>query len=300
MYCIYKAVNKDDGKVYIGKTNNFEKRKQEHFLDKRTNSMFDRALRKHGDESFEWSVLEDCIPTLETANEREKYWIKQYNAYYRWDGSNGYNMTYGGDGGSQWNVRKIATYNLQGELQSVYDSITDCADALGIAGTSNISRVCNDNSKKCHELMFRYCEPGETPPSKIEAYHFDNRRKVRICQLDLSGNFIKAYDGIVDAEKDGYKHTGVLGCIKGRYRSSYGFQWCYESGLHKYLGKPIGAFKGTKVRQYTLDGCFIGEYNSCAEAARQNGWIYETYKQIHKALSTETHHCRGYVWLKSE
>lgn len=300
MYCIYKAVNKMNGKIYIGKTNNFEKRRREHFLDRRNNSLFDRALRKYGDESFEWSILEDCIPTLEAANEREKYWISQYNAYYRWPGSKGYNMTCGGDGGSMWNVRKIATYNLQGELLFIYDSITECVDSLGITGPSCISRVCNNNTKQCHGFMFRYCEPNENPPKKIEPYHFENGRKIKICQLDLNGNFVKTYNGIVEAEKEGYRHTGILGCIKGRYRSSYGFQWCYESDLYKYLGKSVDAFKGAKVRQYTNDGQLVGEYNSCAEAARQNGWEYETYKQIHRALNTETHHCHGYVWLKSE
>ena len=300
MYCIYKAVNKKNGKTYIGKTNNFEKRKREHFLDKRTNSIFDRALRKHGDELFEWSILENHIPTLKAANEREQYWIKQYNAYFRWDDSNGYNMTCGGEGGNCWNVRKVAVYNLQGEYQATYGSLTECADALNIGGTSDISNACNDNTKQRHGYMFRYCEPNETPPNKIEPYHFDNGRKVRICQLSLDGSLLRIYSGIVDAEKEGYRHTGILGCIKGRYRSSYGFQWCYEKDLQKHIGQKVEPIIGTKIQQYTLDGQLVGEYNSCAEAARQNGWEYKVYKNIHKALSTETHNCRGYVWLKSK
>lgn len=45
MHYIYKVTNKINGKIYIGQTNNFEKRKREHLLDKRTNHQaFKRTL----------------------------------------------------------------------------------------------------------------------------------------------------------------------------------------------------------------------------------------------------------------
>jgi len=54
-------------------------------------SKFYRAMRKYGEENFYIELLETVA--IESLNDREKYWIKQYDSYY-----NGYNSTFGGDG----------------------------------------------------------------------------------------------------------------------------------------------------------------------------------------------------------
>ena len=61
MHYIYKVTNKINGKIYIGQTNNFEKRKREHLLDKRTNHQaFKRALNKYGFDGFDWEIIDKC------------------------------------------------------------------------------------------------------------------------------------------------------------------------------------------------------------------------------------------------
>jgi len=63
----YRAINTLDGKFYIGSTQNFEKRKQEH-LTTAGGFRFQRALRKNP-EVFVWEVHEDSEeePLLEQA-----------------------------------------------------------------------------------------------------------------------------------------------------------------------------------------------------------------------------------------
>jgi group I intron endonuclease len=56
---IYEAYNKNNGKVYVGlTTSTLEKRKSSHIRSAKSgsNSYFHKAIRKHGEESFEWGV----------------------------------------------------------------------------------------------------------------------------------------------------------------------------------------------------------------------------------------------------
>jgi group I intron endonuclease len=92
---IYCARNKDNDKMYIGKTTKtLEIRKAGHY-DAAINSMsdthFHRALRSGVE--FEWMILETVSETNDI-NEREKFWMSKLDTYH-----NGYNMTIGGDGG---------------------------------------------------------------------------------------------------------------------------------------------------------------------------------------------------------
>ena len=58
MYTIYKATNKVNGKVYIGKTSaKLSVRKRQHTSDtysKNSKTVFHSAIRKHGINNFEW------------------------------------------------------------------------------------------------------------------------------------------------------------------------------------------------------------------------------------------------------
>ncbi len=91
MCIIYKATNKITGKSYIGQTtHSLLYRKKQHIRSRR-NTYFHCALRKYGEDVFEWSIVEDnCDPRL--LNELEIKYIKQYDTY-----NNGYNLTFGGD-----------------------------------------------------------------------------------------------------------------------------------------------------------------------------------------------------------
>lgn len=123
MGIIYKATNKQNGKVYIGKTSScLRKRINLHIhmaFTKQSTTYFHNALRKYGRENFTFDILEE---TTEDLNDRERYFI----AYL--DSTNihkGYNLTRGGDGGNTvsllspekaalWKQRQDANRNNQG------------------------------------------------------------------------------------------------------------------------------------------------------------------------------------------
>lgn len=91
---IYKATNTINGKSYIGQTTNLKKRKQKHkdCARKGIQTYFYNAIRKYGINNFKWEVLCECISRKEM-NEKEKYYIKKYDSFWK---NNGYNLTEGG------------------------------------------------------------------------------------------------------------------------------------------------------------------------------------------------------------
>ena len=94
---IYKITNLVNGKVYIGQTNDIERRWKEHERTfKNNDEVLYRAMRKHGFENFSFEILMLCEEDL--LDLMEIYYIKMYNSYIYAENSNGYNMTKGGEG----------------------------------------------------------------------------------------------------------------------------------------------------------------------------------------------------------
>ena len=95
MAYIYQATNKINGKKYIGQTtyDKLRKRITTHIWyakHKESNLPFSNAIRKYGKENFDWTILEECDPSVR--GEREIFWIEKVKPEY--------NSTKGGDGGT--------------------------------------------------------------------------------------------------------------------------------------------------------------------------------------------------------
>lgn len=62
---------------YIGQSINITKRRWEHQHAPSPYSKFDQALKKDGEEAFDFTILEQCSP--DQLDEKERYWISYYN-----------------------------------------------------------------------------------------------------------------------------------------------------------------------------------------------------------------------------
>lgn len=94
-YKIYKIYNVITKKYYIGITSqSIKARFAAHFSESKRldTNKFKRALRKYNINNWVLCLLEETT-TLNDANEKEKYYIKEYNTF-----ENGYNSTKGGCG----------------------------------------------------------------------------------------------------------------------------------------------------------------------------------------------------------
>lgn len=103
-FFIYQYLNLINQKLYIGQTNNIDRRIREHksnsFNPKSVNynNIIHKAIRKYGYENFEISILETFDGTYDQANEREQFWIKEKHSLIT---ENGYNILEGGNNSSR-------------------------------------------------------------------------------------------------------------------------------------------------------------------------------------------------------
>lgn len=95
-FCVYAHINKINGKCYIGYTNDVFSRWENNGYKYKSCPRFWSAIVHYGWDSFEHIILEDKL-SYDKALEKEKYYIKKYNAL---NFEYGYNLTEGGTGGN--------------------------------------------------------------------------------------------------------------------------------------------------------------------------------------------------------
>lgn len=112
---IYK-INFPNNKIYIGKSNNIKRRLKEHH-GKKTNTPCDNAVRKYfpNIKNIDFDILE--ITT--NYKERERYWVKFYDATNK---KIGYNLTNGGDGMST-GILNPASKFTENDLNEIFSLI---------------------------------------------------------------------------------------------------------------------------------------------------------------------------------
>ena len=83
MIGIYCIKNKINGKVYIGSSNNIERRFKRHKTELNTkrhsNKYLEKAYIKYGEENFEFIILELC--NEEELIQKEIFYISKYDSF---------------------------------------------------------------------------------------------------------------------------------------------------------------------------------------------------------------------------
>jgi group I intron endonuclease len=77
MIGIYKITKKENGKSYIGQSNDINRRFQEH--KNKVDIPVEIAIQKYGSDAFTFEIIEEC--ELKELDNREIYWIAYYNTY---------------------------------------------------------------------------------------------------------------------------------------------------------------------------------------------------------------------------
>ena len=96
---IYKITNNINGKMYIGQSNNIYRRWKEHkskYSWYTQNNILYKAFQKYGIDNFTFEIIHECDES--ELNDKEVYYIQQYNTFIKSENSNGYNITLGGNG----------------------------------------------------------------------------------------------------------------------------------------------------------------------------------------------------------
>jgi len=175
-FIVYKMLNLNNGKIYIGLTSDLSKRFTSHFQNARTNKrgyLISAAIKKHGLNKFSFEVIQEC-QTEQEMNDQEVYWIDYYKSN---DLLLGYNLTNGGNNFKfneetkikkrklAKNKKEVFVYDKLGNFLSKYDSAAECSRALGTNSTIIFKALKNGYLVK-NSLVVKYFYSEKIDPHK--------------------------------------------------------------------------------------------------------------------------------------
>lgn len=193
MSYIYLIKNIINNKVYVGKTSCFINRKNEHLkrlkAGKHVNTHLQSSYNKYGKDFFEFCILEECDNDI--IDSREKHWIIIYKST---SDNNGYNLTYGGDGGIATKEtkekqsrkqdsfkKKVYGFTKTGYLFKVWDSIKACCKELSV-NSCDIKRTITQKQYSCKGYILQNIKTFDKRLSPSE--------KAKLRLRKLNGTFI--------------------------------------------------------------------------------------------------------------
>ena len=282
---VYEITNLVNGKKYIGKRSCKCPIEEDKYMG--SGILISKAIKKYGKENFRKDILEICN-SEEMAFEREKYWIKHYNAVVCREF---YNIKDGGEG----NTREDALRNL---AKLTPEQIIERSRKLSIANKGENNSMYGVKGK-------------DNPVSKA------------IVMMDLEGNIVKEFDCIREAndyfDKDRAFSFISKVCINGG--TAYNYLWLFKEEYNnlinenkfnewylnvknRYIDKTIKANR-TKVQNNskviyqlnkdTLD--IMQEFNSIVLASESTG---VKSRSINRVCRHGCNTAGGYSWIYKE
>lgn len=220
---VYKIENKITGKLYIGSTNDFYRRKHEHFWELMNKSHHSAKLQadynKYGEKVFSMSIIEECEDDIRL--DREQHYIDLYDA-----ANKGYNTS----DSAYFSNAGFCTMEKDGENNPFY----------GKHHSEETRRKLRETWERTRAERSGFSHSEETK-DKIRKTKIGkkNPNATHILQYDLDGNFLKEWDCLQDAA-DFYKmksKSSISNCCRANmekqsnYSVAKGFIW-------KYVDKP--------------------------------------------------------------
>lgn len=196
---IYKIVNSKNGKIYIGSTVNFSRRKQRHFQDLKNNNHhclpLQRAYNKYGVQYFSVEKIEIFeYNSVENILVKEQYYLDNFKPEY--------------------NVCKIAGSQL-GSKRSKQARLNMSKGQKGRkvwnAGlkTGPLSEETKKNMSKAQK-------------KRMKKYY------KKVAQFSKDGEFIKEFKSLTDcSNKLNLQVTNLTACLKGRRKTCGGYTFKY-------------------------------------------------------------------------
>ena len=329
-WCVYMHTNKANGKVYIGKTNDIQKRwgrngnayKDKNVSGSYKQSVFAKALDKYPNWDEDWlhEIVIDKL-THQEACEKEIELIALYKSNVsRWhDEANGYNMTDGGEGvcGHQHTEesKKIMSQKAKERLKNPENHpmfgkhISKETKAKN--SQSNKDKWKDDEYRRsmCEKRKYRYNEEWIEQMRKINTgrKHTDEaRRNMSIAQKNkwtdemrqkmsekMSGENSPIY-GRHHTEEAKTKMRGPRPRMLGENNPNYGRVYSEEE-ITQFREAHRKEMK--PIVQLDLKNHFINQYESIREASRQTNVNRQC---ISFCLQGKYKTAGGFYWMYKE
>ena len=214
---IYKIIS-PTGKIYIGKSGDLYKRKQDYekVYKVRGQVRIYKSLIKYGWDSHIWEIVELCC--IDKLNTKERYWQDFYNVL---------NKTKG------LNCQLTETDNKSGTLSKNSRNKISKANTGKIRSIETKEKIRQINlGKKLsveHKEKIRIAMIGRTF-SKEWKNKIAKAHCISIIQEDLKKNFIKEWESATIASKElGISRKGINDCCRNKLKTSGNFIWRYKN-----------------------------------------------------------------------
>ena len=197
-YTIYMHKNKINGKVYIGQTTQIDlKDRWKNGKGYKPCTYFYHAIEKYGWDNFEHLILEQGDATFEEINEKEKYFIKLFEAR---DPAKGYNLNEGGKSMPE-NANKAAVEWMKKHPE------------FGLARAQDMLKWQAEHPEEAAEYR------KQSQKKMVEA----RRRKVQCIETGV------IYESASEAARQVPKTTQSKICMvcRGQRNTCGGFHWQY-------------------------------------------------------------------------
>lgn len=252
IYYIKNIINK---KVYIGESVDIYRRWREHLQDLMSgihkNIHLQRAWDMYKEDSFEFRIIEECAE--DKLFEREKYWIKFYNAF-----QNGYNQTEGGEGclgykhnceirekmkqiksqqfqdiknrealskAHEFESRPIYQIDFNGNIIKWWQSKNWAAKSLGVNPARIAEALKHTNRKKTYMgYIWIYVDEYDQNTFDLNWYVKRNWDYKKFYQYDINYNLIAIWETALDAEAYGFLKDGIYKVVN-KNKTYKGYYW---------------------------------------------------------------------------
>lgn len=279
---IYKITNIINNKLYIGQTNNLNRRKREHFNlspsiveeDEKIKILY-KAMIKYGPENFIFEKIEDLC---EDYNEKEKFWIKELNTL----APNGYNMTEGGDAPPVFHGEShpMAAHTLE-DVQKVQNLLL--TTTLSTKEIANLSNYNISSIRRINLGELWYDDKLAYPLRKEDTFEYHKERKNNIL-YDLLNTRLTQKE---IAEKYNVSRTTVTAINRGQnYKQDNVDYPIRKQDCHS---KAI-----LMIDRNTHE--ILREFKDAATAKRELGLVNRADSNIRKCANGGTSTAYGYIW----
>lgn len=286
MIGIYKITTKHNNKIYVGSSDNIDKRLVSHLSRLKRNvhhsAYLQAVYNKHGKENLEFSIIEVMLDNNDKLI-KEQFWMDHFQSYNK---NFGYNMSKTASCNTTGEV-KIYQYTAEGIYIKEWNSIKKAKETLNL-----ISIPSALSNKSTHKLsggfQWKYYKE-EKIKSELKLY----------CCYNLKGIFVKSFYKVEEI-KSFFKVkelSNILRCSNNNTTSCNHF-WRIVNTVNfdKVITVVQKKTRAKKIIQLDKNNNIINTFNSLTEASK---FIEVSASNLHRVVNSNNSKyktCKGFVW----
>lgn len=244
-YVIYMTINLINNKKYIGQDINNNPK----YLG--SGVLLKKAIKKYGKNSFKKIIIDIC-ENLEVLNQKEVFWIKEYDAV---NSNEFYNIDFGGRNGGNTALKKMpenskliiskkikekwtnSNYRERVITNKIgYNHITKTKEKISktLKEKYNNNQIVNPFKDKKHSNITK----NKISKSKLgRNIGSDNHKSISVVLLDNNYNFISKYNTLTEASIDsGVQISNISRALKQPIHSNVRkYRWLTTNNYNKFL-----------------------------------------------------------------